>query len=51
MPAELTNHGALRLHLWPLLGMLLRWVCPVVIPRIFLDNLGSALIRDSGHTL
>lgn len=40
MPAELTNHGALRLHLWPLLGMLLRWVCPVVILLIFLDNLG-----------
>ena len=40
MPAELTNHGALRLHLWPLLGVLLRWVCPVVILLIFLDNLG-----------
>ena len=40
MPAELTNHGALRLRLWPLLGVLLRWVCPAVILLIFLDNLG-----------
>lgn len=40
MPTELTNGGTLRLRLWPLLSLLLRWVCPVSILLIFLDNLG-----------
>lgn len=40
MPTELTNGGTLRLRLWPLLSVLLRWVCPVSILLIFLDNLG-----------
>ena len=40
MPSELTNHGALQLRLWPLLRVLLRWICPIVILLIFLDNLG-----------
>jgi len=40
MPDELTNRGTLRLRLWPLLRLLLRWVCPLSILTIFLDNLG-----------
>lgn len=40
MPHELTNKGTIPLRLWPLLQLLLRWVCPALLLLIFLDNLG-----------
>ena len=40
MPHELTNKGTIPLRLWPLLRLLLRWVCPALLLLIFLDNLG-----------
>lgn len=36
---ELTNDGALRGRIVPLFVFLLRWVCPVVLLLVFLDNL------------
>lgn len=40
MPQELTNKGTIPLRLWPILRVLLRWVCPILILLIFFDNLG-----------
>lgn len=36
---ELTNDGALRGRIVPLFVFLLRWVCPVVLLLVFMDNL------------
>ncbi len=40
MPQELTNKGTIPLRLWPLLRLLLRWVCPLLMLLIFMDNIG-----------
>lgn len=40
MPSELTNGGRLSPRLWPVMRILLRWICPIVMLLIFLDNLG-----------
>ena len=37
---QLSNHGTLRCRIHGLLIFLLRWVCPVILLLVFLDNLG-----------
>lgn len=37
---ELTNDGRLRFRIMPLFLFMLRWVCPIVLLLVFLDNLG-----------
>ncbi len=37
---QLTNRGSLRCRIHGLLIFLLRWVCPVILLLVFLDNLG-----------
>ncbi len=40
LKAQITNHGALRFRVYGLFIFLLRYLCPVVLAAIFLDNLG-----------
>lgn len=37
---QLTNDGSLRFRIMPLFIFMLRWVCPLVLLLVFLDNLG-----------
>lgn len=36
---EISNHGTLRARLFPLLVVLLRWVCPLLLTVVFIYNL------------
>lgn len=40
LKAQITNDGALRFRIYGLFSFLLRYVCPVVLLLVFLDNLG-----------
>lgn len=40
LKAQITNHGALKFRIYGVFIFLLRWICPVVLLLIFLDNLG-----------
>lgn len=37
---EVTNGGKLRFRIYGLFIFLLRWVCPIILLQVFLDNLG-----------
>lgn len=40
LKAQITNHGALKFRIYGVFIFVLRWICPVVLLLIFLDNLG-----------
>ena len=40
LKAQITNNGALKFRIYRLYIFLLRYVCPIILLLIFLDNLG-----------